>query len=90
MPNNLGFSVDTDDEIRKDAFLFGEAQGRVVVSIKPENQEDFVEFMATSDTEFSLLGTVTAGNLLVDEQSFGTVLASEHIYNNVLGNILNN
>jgi len=90
MPNNLGFTVVTDDEIRKDAFLFGEAQGRVVVSIKPANQETFVELMATSNTDFSLLGTVTAGDLLVDEQSFGSVAESIVIYENVLGNILNN
>jgi phosphoribosylformylglycinamidine (FGAM) synthase-like enzyme len=35
MPNGLGFEIETDDAIRKDAFLFGEAQGRVVVSVSP-------------------------------------------------------
>lgn len=90
MPNHLGFSIDTDDEIRKDAFLFGEAQGRVVVSVKPTMQEAFVEMMATSDTEFSLLGTVTNGDLLVDELSFGDVATSINTYENVLGNIMNN
>ena len=90
MPNHLGFSIDTDDEIRKDAFLFGEAQGRVVVSVKSTVQEVFVEMMATSDTEFSLLGTVTNGDLSVDEQSFGEVTASINTYENVLGNIMNN
>src|SRR3546814_10676115 len=39
MPNDFGFAIDTDSEIRKDAFLFGESQGRVVVSVKPANQE---------------------------------------------------
>ena len=90
MPNHLGFSIDTDDEIRKDAFLFGEAQGRVVVSVKPTMQEVFVEMMATSDTEFSLLGTVTYGDLSVDELSFGDVITSINTYENVLGNIMNN
>ncbi|TAE35554.1 MAG: phosphoribosylformylglycinamidine synthase subunit PurL, partial [Sphingobacteriales bacterium] len=90
MPNHLGFTVETDDEIRKDAFLFGEAQGRVVVSITPANQEAFVELMATSGTEFSLLGTVTNGDLSVDAQNFGNVLTSKNVYNNVLGNIMNN
>jgi phosphoribosylformylglycinamidine (FGAM) synthase-like enzyme len=33
MPNGLGFDIETDSSIRKDAFLFGEAQGRVVVSV---------------------------------------------------------
>jgi phosphoribosylformylglycinamidine synthase II len=90
MPNQLGFSIETDGEIRKDAFLFGEAQGRVVVSVNPNMQEAFVELMATSDTEFSLLGTVTKGDLSVDEQSFGDVNTRKNIYENVLSNIMNN
>ncbi|NEU09422.1 phosphoribosylformylglycinamidine synthase subunit PurL [Flavihumibacter sp. R14] len=88
MPNGLGFSIESDDDIRKDAFLFGEAQGRVVVSVKPENQGAFIELLATSDTELSLLGSVTAGQLSVDEESFGDVKESWAIYNNVLHGIL--
>src|SRR5690606_36599826 len=49
-PNSFGFAIATDSEIRKDAFLFGEAQGRVIVSVKPENQRLFVEKMAASST----------------------------------------
>jgi len=88
LPHDLGFDIETDDEIRKDAFLFGEAQGRVVVSVKPENQEAFVELMATSETEFSLLGTVTRGEIIIDEESFGSVAEAKAVYNNVLHNIL--
>ena len=88
MPNNLGFEVETDSDFRKDAFLFGEAQGRVVVSVSPAQQETFVEFMATVDTDFSLLGLVTAGDLAIDDESFGSVNTSKHTFDNVLHNIL--
>jgi phosphoribosylformylglycinamidine synthase II len=88
LPNQLGFEVETDEEIRKDAFLFGEAQGRVVVSIKPENQEALVELMATSETEFSFLGTVTSGSLKVDDTDFGSIKEASSVYDNVLHNIL--
>ncbi|MGI4898269.1 MAG: phosphoribosylformylglycinamidine synthase subunit PurL [Janthinobacterium lividum] len=88
LPNQLGFAVETDEEIRKDAFLFGEAQGRVVVSIRPENQEALVELMATSETEFSFLGTVTFGDLLIDDTDFGTIKEAKAVYDNVLYNIL--
>ena len=88
MLNSLGFNMETEADIRKDAFLFGEAQGRVVVSVKPENQDAFVELLATSETEFSLLGSVTGGELLVDEESFGTVSESKGVFNNVLHGIL--
>ena len=88
MPNSLGFAIESEDDIRKDAFLFGEAQGRVVVSIKPDQQEAFIELLATSTTEFSLLGTVTSGALLVDEESFGTIKEANAVYQNVLHGIL--
>ncbi|HEX8376242.1 MAG TPA: phosphoribosylformylglycinamidine synthase subunit PurL [Pedobacter sp.] len=88
MPNKLGFDIESDEEIRKDAFLFGEAQGRVVVSVKPENQEAFVELMATSETEFSLLGTVTEGEFRIDNEEFGSVIPVKNVFDNVLHNIL--
>jgi len=88
MPNGLGFDIETDDEIRKDAFLFGEAQGRVVITVAPEEQERFIEFMATSDVEFSLLGTVNNGFLNVDEVPFGHVTDLKMVHSNVLHSIL--
>jgi phosphoribosylformylglycinamidine synthase len=88
MPNGFGFEIESEADMRKDAFLFGEAQGRVVVSVKPEQQEAFIELLATSTTEFSLLGTVTSEALLVDEEPFGTVSEAAAIYQNVLHGIL--
>jgi phosphoribosylformylglycinamidine synthase subunit PurL len=88
MPNGLGFDIETDSAIRKDAFLFGEAQGRVVVSVAPDDQERFIELMATSETEFSLLGTVNDGFLNVDEEPFGHVTDLKMVYDNVLHEIL--
>jgi phosphoribosylformylglycinamidine synthase II len=88
MPNGLGFDIETDATIRKDAFLFGEAQGRIVVSVAPEEQERFIEFMATSETEFTLLGTVNNGFLNVDGELFGHVTDVKMVHSNVLHSIL--
>jgi phosphoribosylformylglycinamidine synthase len=88
MPNGLGFDIETDAAIRKDAFLFGEAQGRIVVTVAPEEHERFVEFMATSETEFSLLGTVNNGFLNVDGELFGHVSDVKMVHSNVLHSIL--
>ena len=35
----LGFTVETKDDLREDAYLFGEGQSRVVVSVKAEQIE---------------------------------------------------
>jgi phosphoribosylformylglycinamidine synthase len=71
--NNLGFSIFTDENIRKDAFLFGESQGRIVVSISKEQREAFVEFMSLNEIEYSYLGEVTSGDIHVDNEDFGKV-----------------
>jgi phosphoribosylformylglycinamidine (FGAM) synthase-like enzyme len=88
LTSGLGFDIATDSAIRKDAYLFGEGQGRVVVSVAPDDQERFVEMMATSEVEFSLLGNVTDGYLYVDEQLFGHITDIKMVYDNVLHNIL--
>ncbi|RYZ97135.1 MAG: phosphoribosylformylglycinamidine synthase subunit PurL, partial [Sphingobacteriaceae bacterium] len=88
MPNGLGFDIATDNAIRKDAFLFGEAQGRIVVSVAPEQQDNFIELMATSEIDFTLLGTVTNGFFNVDEQLFGHVTDVKLLHDNVLHVIL--
>ncbi|WP_257656832.1 phosphoribosylformylglycinamidine synthase subunit PurL [Parapedobacter lycopersici] len=88
MAGNFGFAIDSDSEIRKDAFLFGEAQGRITVSVKPADQEAFVEFMAASGVEFSLLGAVTKNGFVVDGELYDTVSHAKDVYDNVLHGIL--
>ncbi|MEO5910497.1 MAG: phosphoribosylformylglycinamidine synthase subunit PurL [Pelobium sp.] len=88
MPHSFGFEIETDSDFRKDAFLFGEAQGRVVVSVSADQQEAFVEFMATVDTDFSLLGIVTLGEISIDEISFPKVDEASSVYDNVMHELL--
>lgn len=84
MPNGLGFAIETDDSLRKDAFLFGEAQSRVVVTVKAEDQEEFVEFMAASDVDFSLLGEVKGSDVIIDGERWASVADYSLPYQNVL------
>jgi len=88
MPRNLGFDISTDMSVRKDAFLFGESQSRIVVSVKSELQEQFLEFMANFDVEYSLLGTVNDGDLIIDGESFGEIEEVKDLYHNALHRIL--
>lgn len=73
MPRGFGFDITTDAEIRKDAFLFGEAQGRVVVSVSPTRETDFIDFMIRQKFPFSALGHVTKGEIRIDDISYGFV-----------------
>lgn len=88
MPRGLGFSIETDFDCRADAFLFGEAQGRIVVSVHPDKLDDFVNFLASTDVEFSNLGSVTGGEISIDESDFGTIVEASVLYNNALGKLM--
>ncbi|MCT4646758.1 MAG: phosphoribosylformylglycinamidine synthase subunit PurL [Carboxylicivirga sp.] len=73
IPLEFGFDITSDAEIRKEAFLFGESQSRVVVSVSPEKQDDFVDFMMATEVPFSILGHVTKGEVRIDDESFGYI-----------------
>ncbi len=88
MPNNLGFAIETDFDVRADAFLFGEAQGRIIVSVRPEKLDAFVDFLSEADVEFSNLGEVTEGPILIDEQSFGHIADAKLLYDNAIANLM--
>ncbi len=89
MPNHLGFDIVTDSEIREDAFLFGEAQGRVVVTVTNEDEEDFLDYMIASNTPFTLLGHVTQGKMVVDDVHFGFSKDAKKVHGEALGKLLN-
>lgn len=85
MPNNLGFDITTPAENRTDAFLFGEAQGRVVVSVSTEKEADFVDFLLEKKFPFNSLGHVTKGELRIDDTSFGFITDEKEKYDNAIG-----
>jgi phosphoribosylformylglycinamidine synthase len=85
---NNGFQVESDPEMRKDAFLFGEAQGRVVVSVSPGQLDEFIELLADQDVEFTNLGTTGGHELMVDHVSFGTLDEFRDLYEHAIGNIM--
>ncbi len=88
MPNGLGFEISSDDEIRKDAFLFGESQSRIIVSVKKEEEDKFIDLMMESRAEFEFLGDVKGKEMIIDEESFGTVAEAKALFDNALGDLL--
>ena len=80
MYNDLGFSINTLDNIRKDAFLFGESPSRIVVSIEPKNKDAFEKFMLSTNSAFNHLGNVTSGDIIIDNESFGNSEEYKNIY----------
>lgn len=85
--NDLGFDVSSaNDAIRKDAYWFGEAQSRVVVSVEAEKVESFKSMMGNHPFEF--LGTVTSGDVKVEGESWGDIQSWKERYDSSIANLL--
>lgn len=84
MAGGKGFEIETEDDIRKDAFLFGEAQSRVVVSVKPDKEDAFLDIITKHDVEFSNIGVVTSSLMFVDKVRWGNVGEWRDLYEGAL------
>jgi len=88
MTKGFGFDITMDAEIRKDAFLFGESQGRVVVSVSSTHETEFIDFMLKQDVPFSALGHVTRGEIRIDDVAYGFICDMKKEYDEALESYL--
>lgn len=72
-PKKLGFDVQSDANFRQDAFWFGEAQSRVLVSVSPKDKSAFESFLKEQSVAFSQLGSVKGSDFVADGQVVSSV-----------------
>ena len=90
MPRELGFQVRSNTGIRRDAWLFGEAQSRIIVSVGAEQLEAFKRFLEAENAPFEVLGTVTGRKMNIDGEDWGNVSDWKRTYETVLENVMQN
>jgi phosphoribosylformylglycinamidine synthase len=87
--NNLGFSIaQNDTNIRTDAYWFGEAQSRVVVSISVEQEAAFLAVLTNKNIPTSKLGVVTESNIAINGESWDSIGYWKDKYDNVIGGFM--
>lgn len=88
MAGNKGFDIKTDRNFRMDAFLFGEAQSRVLVSVAPDKAYLFESNLKSSGVSFSLLGNVLKEKFLIDGKEWTNSVNAKYVYENTLAGLL--
>jgi phosphoribosylformylglycinamidine synthase II len=78
----LGFSIITAITCRKDAWLFGESQSRVLVSVAIANVKEFEQSLG--DFPHEKIGVVTTGELVIDGDFWGTIDWWKEKYDNAI------
>ena len=70
-PRNFGFHIRMPKEVRKDAFLFGEGQSRVIVSVHAGDVKKFQQLV--KDFPCTDIGVVSDGEIRINDESWGFV-----------------
>jgi phosphoribosylformylglycinamidine (FGAM) synthase-like enzyme len=81
---NLGFDVKAAPSTRKDAFWFGEAQSRVVVTCSKAN----VDKIKAAGVPVMELGIVTGGAIKVNSEDWGNIAGWKQQYDTAIENLL--
>ena len=87
--NNLGFKVSAKEPARKDAFWFGEAQSRVVVSVKTTKLHSIIDKANAAGIAITELGPVTAGSIEVNHINWGNIAGWKNLYDTAIEKLLN-
>jgi len=85
---NLGFKVAAKTELRKDAYWFGEAQGRVVISCTAQQAAAITQKAQAAGVTIAQLGTVTSGNIEVSGENWGSIGAWKEKYDTAIEKLL--
>jgi phosphoribosylformylglycinamidine synthase len=86
---NLGFDASQAVPMRPDAYWFGEAQGRVVVSVSPEQAGALEGRMGKEGISCTRIGTVTSGLIQVDGREWGSVESWKERYDTAIERHMN-
>lgn len=84
MAGNLGFEINTNPEIRKDAYLFGEGQSRVIVSVDANKQTHFEQFILKNNIPYSLIGIVKGNDVVVDNERYDSLVNYKELYDTAI------
>jgi len=74
---HLGLKVSIDAAGRRDVLFFGESHGRVLVSVSPDNKQNFEEYMSGVDYPYYRLGSVQSEEYQIDDS---IKIKTEEIY----------
>ena len=88
MAGQRGFSIQTPSSVRKDAFLFGEAQSRVMVTVAPEQQAAMEQYLSQANISYLLLGKATEQTLMIDEEVWMSLSEAKQIHESTLAHNL--
>ncbi len=88
MPRGLGLEVVSQPGIRKDAWLFGESQSRVVISVAAEQEETLERILIEHNQPFTRIGEIGGSRIRIDGEDWGEIGDWESVYDHRLEELM--
>jgi len=88
MAGNKGFNLCSNPAYRNDAWFFGESQSRVIVSIDEFNKHAITTLAGNFDLPILHVGTVTKSQVVINDNSWGSIENFKSLYNTSIGNTI--
>lgn len=82
--NHLGFDIINEEDIRDDAFLFGESQSRIVFAIDHSELFEVENYLQKNKIDYSLLGNTIADEIFFNGENLGTIQQYKDLYESAL------
>ena len=86
--SGLGFQVVSFLDIRADAWLFGEAQSRALITLRFGQADRARAHFAQYNVPLEPLGLVRGDSVVIDGKNWGNINAWKDVYDNVLADIM--
>lgn len=86
--SGLGYDIKVSKKVRKDVFLFGESQSRVVVTIAADDKKKLKKLAKEASVNGMKLGEVKGSRIVIDDQDYGAVAEYRHLFNTVIGEVM--
>ncbi len=85
MAGNIPFSINSPEGLRKDGFLFGEAQSRILVSVSLQSEPAFQKTLDEKGIEYHAIGQTGGEEIRIDEENWGTLESWRKKYEEAIG-----
>lgn len=89
LSSQLGININGKSDIRRDSFLFGEGQSRVVIGLDPSQEKETVELLNSLHLPFHKLGeTNQSGRFELDGEYLGDIKEWAVFHKNKLADLM--
>lgn len=89
MVHELGANLKLNTMLRMDQVLFGETQGRVVVSLPESNLDALLDAAEYARITAERIGTVSGDSIVINELNFGAVSTLKQKYEQTIPGLMN-